>query len=93
MARRDSRPYYPTGEQMNRCHYCKWERGCHDPACPAIAPQEHRENALEDYRRGAKEGRAGKDLPVMENATYRLGWLSGVVALEEAENGYDPKFH
>lgn len=43
------------------------------------------------YETGWNDARAGKE-PTSKNATYMIGWGSGNVALEEAENGYDPRF-
>ena len=72
---------------MNKCVLCRWERGAHDPACPEVA--EDKQQALKDNRRGYYDGRGGFDMADSETPSYKLGYLCGVVALEEAENGYD----
>jgi len=76
---------------MKRCHLCRWDEGHHDNSCPEIVSDKPR--ALEDHQRGWGAGRAGKSLPSSESAAYRLGWVGGTIALEEAENGHDPRFN
>lgn len=73
-----------------KCSWCGWYKGAHETACPDVA--ENKEAAIKDYQRGYRVGRSGLDLSDKENATYRLGWGRGLVGLEEAENGYDPRF-
>jgi len=75
---------------MKRCHLCDWLDGHHDKACPEIATDKPR--ALADQRRGWDDGRAGRVMRPSESATYRLGWIRGTSALEEAQNGHDPRF-
>ena len=77
-----------------QCVYCGWRRGGHDPQCPNAMSQGsvERETALADFRRGRDHGRGGKEPEPNSNPAYMLGWGQGVVALEEAENGYDPRF-
>jgi hypothetical protein len=76
---------------MSRCHFCHWGHGGHDEACPEVA--KNKERAHTDRRRGWDDGRAGKAMPEAENRTYKLGWVMGTAALEEAQNGYDPRFN
>lgn len=76
---------------MRRCHLCHWTQGCHDGACPEVSDDKPR--ALIDRRRGWNDGRAGNDMPAAESAAYKLGWVHGTSALEEAQNGHDPRFN
>lgn len=76
---------------MLRCTLCAHERGTHDDACPERAAPGMRIVADHDYSRGYRDGRSGRAIDVGSPA-YRLGWRCGVVALEEAENGYDPRW-
>ena len=75
---------------MKHCHLCRWDGGHHDSGCPEVVTDRRR--ALADHRRGWDAGRAGKSLPEAESPAYRLGWLGGTSALDEAENGHDPRF-
>lgn len=71
---------------MDRCWDCRWSGGAHDPSCPvALKTPESRIT----FQKGWDDGRRGDD-PKSKDETYLLGWSSGVVALEEAENGYRP---
>jgi len=76
---------------MKHCHLCRWDGGHHDKDCPEIATDNPRARA--DHRQGWDAGRAGKSLLSSESAAYRLGWVGGAIALEEAENGHDPRFN
>lgn len=68
---------------MAKCPYCSWRDNKHDPRCPQqYSPQ---------WDRGWKDGRSGKSMQE-DDEEYNLGWGEGLVALEEAENGYDPRF-
>ncbi len=69
-----------------RCWSCRWSDGRHDPACPDFLKTKE---AKAMYETGWNDARAGKE-PTSKNATYMIGWGSGNVALEEAENGYRP---
>jgi len=70
------------------CPKCKHKNGLHNPACPkALGTPE----AEAMYQRGREDGRAGRS-KTEENPTYRLGYGNGVCALEEKQNGYDPRF-
>jgi len=63
------------------CYYCGWKNGHHDPNCP--------QEKNNDWEQGYSDGRAG--LPNQrDDPVYLLGYGRGVVALEEAENGFDP---
>jgi hypothetical protein len=76
---------------MTHCCLCGWYDKGHDKACPELAIPEDRKKALSDNQRGYKDGRFGLELSDRETPSYRLGWRRGVVALEEAENGHDPR--
>lgn len=74
-----------------RCSRCAWEQG-HDPSCPEqIQDVALKEAVLRDYDEGYRAGRSGLEIR-SNKGPYKLGWGRGVVALEEAENGYDPRF-
>ena len=75
---------------MSRCYLCHWDGGHHDVACPEVA--KNKTKALADRQRGWADGRNGRTMVKPENATYVLGWINGTSALEEAENGHDPRF-
>lgn len=77
------------------CLFCGWSRAheCHDISCPERASSEDKKQVLADNQRGYRDGRYGLDLSDKENMAYRLGWCRGVVALEEYENGHDPRFY
>jgi hypothetical protein len=64
------------------CYYCR-HTGGHDPMCPGRPTVE--------WQRGRDAGRAGEE-PKSGLPVYMLGWQVGRVALEEAENGHDPRF-
>lgn len=74
-----------------KCHLCHWERA-HDKDCPESAPSSLRGSWLASWRRGYNHGREGQEAPLSDNATYHLGWLQGISALEEAQNGHDPRW-
>jgi hypothetical protein len=67
---------------MASCTRCRHGEGSHDPACPT------REAGSEvEYSLGWEVGRAGEACPEGVHPSFRLGWVNGTVALEEAENG------
>ncbi len=77
-----------------RCQYCSWSQNQHDPKCPkrpGAFPWE-----LEYWERGYRDGRQGKicfrDAERPFGDLYQMGWKQGNVALEEAQNGFDPRF-
>ena len=76
---------------MNDCYYCAWRNGHHDPHCPQR--QLHSETVFVLHKTlweaGYKKGRGGQE-PTNDDPVYMLGYGRGVVALEEAENGFDP---
>ncbi len=76
----------------SKCYMCNWDVG-HDPICPTQAsdPKE----AERVFHIGWKHGRSGgSENPgtTSYQGAYHLGYLEGVCALEEAENGEDPRF-
>ncbi len=74
------------------CHYCGYGKGGHNAACPESMSGDAKAQAWKDWRTGYAQGSSGEDETPMQGATYHVGWLSGVVALEERENGHDPRF-
>lgn len=66
---------------MSDCYFCGWREGKHDPYCP-------RKETVE-WKEGKSDGRSGKDA-AHRGPVYQLGFGRGVVAREEAENGFDP---
>ena len=77
---------------MERCHYCRRGMGNHEVGCPVEHSDVKAAKAL--YQTGWRIGCSGSkmDPKLGLNSTYRLGFDNGVIALEEAENGYDPRF-
>ena len=70
-----------------RCQYCGYRLGQHNPNCPKPGSV-----AMEIWQRGERDGRAGKELALHTLESYQLGWIQGNIALEEAQNGFDPRF-
>lgn len=77
---------------MDRCPYCKYAKGGHDPNCPhpsaTLDRPRHTTPQLEEWERGYRDGRSGKELDTALSAVCQMGWVRGTAALEEAENGY-----
>lgn len=73
-----------------KCCMCAWER-FHDPTCPESQVQSLKAAARLDYQRGYRDGRQARGLDRAESSVYLLGFWRGTVALEEAENGHDPR--
>ena len=70
---------------MRQCHYCGWTGDCHDPNCPKPASSE-----MAEWRRSWQEGRRGCEPPTGASKLFVMGWHQGNIALEEAQNGFDP---
>lgn len=66
------------------CYYCGWKNGYHNPHCP-------KENNP-TWNSGNNDGSSGKEPKQIDDKVYMLGWSRGVIALEERQNGYDPRF-
>lgn len=77
---------------MESCCYCRFGAGKHDVACPASMSGDAKVQAHKTWDAGYRTGRSGKPKPTDASATYSLGYGRGVVALEEYENGHDPRF-
>ncbi|OGH91956.1 MAG: hypothetical protein A2534_01175 [Candidatus Magasanikbacteria bacterium RIFOXYD2_FULL_39_9] len=75
---------------MEKCRCCKWTGNKHDVACPEGMSGITKVQALKAWDDGYRHGRGGREEPADTNASYTLGYLNGVVALEEVENGFDP---
>lgn len=75
-----------------RCDRCRYSGDKHDPACPESMSGVEKNRAKDDWNNGYQMGRSGREKPADSNAYYSLGYHEGVVALEEAENGHDPRF-
>ncbi len=71
----------------DRCYSCGQNGNTHDRACPKRADATTAEKA--DYSDGWDLGRSGKDMPSTASPAFRLGYLKGESALEEAQNGCD----
>lgn len=71
---------------MAQCWRCNHSGGKHNEACPEGMSGAQKAQAKEFYDKGYRQGRGGKQL-ADPNPSYNLGYLRGVVALEEAENG------
>lgn len=70
------------------CRYCGYKKGSHHSACPSALCTGGAERR-EIWQGGFNDGRAGKT-EMSQNATYLLGYGVGIVALEEAQNGFNP---
>jgi hypothetical protein len=76
---------------MDACYYCRYERGGHDACCPYVARNTGEARfALAEWHRGRNDGADGMQ-PRNSNPIYMLGWKVGECALEEQQNGYDPR--
>lgn len=75
---------------MSQCTWCRYYRGGHAAGCPSVFPENSPEKNA--FRAGRDDGRSGKAEARQENQFYALGFLEGVAALEEAQNGFDPRF-
>ncbi len=75
---------------MSQCMRCGYYHGGHAAGCPSNFPAHSPERNA--YRAGRQDGRSGKAEALPENPSYALGFREGVVALEEAQNGFDPRF-
>jgi hypothetical protein len=70
------------------CYFCGWHKGGHSPNCPAG------DRAAEArFRKGWDEGKSGALNPSSDEPAFVLGFHRGEVALEEAQNGFDPVHH
>ena len=77
---------------MASCHYCGYGEPGHNVACPdSMMTAAAKAVAHKSWEAGYQDGRSGKPMRTDASATYSLGYGRGVVALEEAENGYDPR--
>ena len=74
-----------------KCYMCNWE--CfHDTRCPEAAPPNLKAGQRLEYQQGYRAGRSGNGIGEGSvTGAYTMGYGRGVVALEEAENGYDPR--
>ncbi|TSC84313.1 MAG: hypothetical protein G01um101413_608 [Parcubacteria group bacterium Gr01-1014_13] len=77
---------------MASCPYCSYGEPGHDKACPESMSGQAKVLAQKSCQAGYRQGRSGKPEPTDASASYSLGYGRGIVALEEAENGYDPRF-
>ena len=77
-----------------RCLYCGYSEGGHNVACPESVSGDAKAKAHKAWQEGYRLGRGGRgERPAVDmSAAYNLGYGQGVVALEEAENGFDPRF-
>lgn len=69
------------------CHYCNYNGGGHSPDCPMVV-EDRKEKSfrLHQWGLGRDAGRAGKARPANASKQFILGWLRGIVALEESQN-------
>ncbi|MBI4086685.1 hypothetical protein HY416_01735 [Candidatus Kaiserbacteria bacterium] len=76
---------------MSQCIWCGAYKNGHDDGCPSAFPAHSPEK--NSYHAGWRDGRAGKTEPTLqESKFYMCGFGLGIVALEEAQNGFDPRF-
>ncbi|MBI2049183.1 MAG: hypothetical protein HYT29_02000 [Parcubacteria group bacterium] len=75
---------------MSQCMWCGYYHGGHAAGCPSNFPANSPERNM--YRAGRQDGRSGNAEAFPENSSYALGFRAGIVALEEAQNGFDPRF-
>ena len=77
-----------------KCLYCGYSEGGHNAACPESVAGDTKVQAHKVWQEGHRLGRGGRsERPADDmSAIYNLGYSQGVVALEEAENGHDPRF-
>ncbi len=68
----------------NKCHCCGWFEGHHDPNCPAKTAKNS--PMMKIWEQGWNDGRSGEQ-SVGDNPAYKLGYVNGTCALEEAQNG------
>ncbi len=73
---------------MDRCFYCRFGNGAHGADCPQPGTPE-----MAQWKEGYADGRSGKTDSPTGSQSYRMGYIAGECALEEAENGHDPRFH
>lgn len=83
---------------MSRCGFCGHgtQDGkpptSHDVACP-MASGRLDESKKTAHQAGWNQGRSGKKALIPDDPTYKLGWLRGDAALEEATSGCDRPIH
>ena len=77
---------------MKRCRYCDYGELRHGEDCPATKEGQEKTTAMADYENGYKRGRNSDHLEAEEGKSpaYHYGYSNGLVALEEAENAFDP---
>lgn len=68
------------------CSYCRGSFE-HNPNCPKSAPNNFGRRTR--WMEGYSDGRRGSSSN-SEDPSYSLGYDRGLVALEEAENGFNP---
>lgn len=66
------------------CRYCRYREPNHANGCPRKETPE--------WNAGWSDGRSGKP-PSQSSSLYMMGYNYGMCALEEAQNGFDPRFH
>lgn len=69
------------------CTFCGHAGNYHDKYCPA--GHKVREKIFWD---GYAEGRSDVAEPSSKDPIFQMGFYKGVCVLEEAVNGYDPRF-
>ena len=68
--------------EMLTCRFCGWFNR-HNPNCPVVT----KNRAV--WEAGYEAGRKGHVFD-HRNPTWVIGFLQGNIALEEAQNGFDP---
>jgi hypothetical protein len=75
------------------CQFCQRATG-HSSGCPASLPVPDRKAAKAAYHLGWTSGRAGfepeSSFKAGPDEAWKMGWVNGTSALEEAENGFQP---
>lgn len=78
-------------EKCMKCNFCRWAKGHHDENCPNSVCDDN-DTRMTQWNRGYKDGRSGavNCKANDENETYVIGYATGNIALEEAQNGFNP---
>ena len=66
-----------------KCYHCSYLAGAHDPACPKLPDNVE---SLSIWTDGWYEGRVGMPMTPDMGPAWKLGYLRGEIALEEAQN-------
>lgn len=65
-----------------RCIFCGDSGESHAPHCPSLTSEGSPERQA--FERGRRTGRARRSIAEPENVAYRMGWVRGDAAADEA---------